>query len=117
MNNAVTKKKSLKKEIRSTTKAIITSAENDINKWIYVYFWWKCELPQTFRLNNLATCTTFLKKHLRFPWSCNLGSFGNLSCRHKSFSIYGPMHKAFMKALFIVVNKVENKNNNKNTNS
>ena len=27
------------------------------------------------------------------------------------------MHKAFMKALFIVVNKVENKNNNKNTNS
>lgn len=37
MNNAVTKKISLEKEIRSTTKVITTSAENDTDK--YVYFW------------------------------------------------------------------------------
>lgn len=45
INNAVIKKTTFFKEIRSIIiKAITTNARNDTGKWIHIYFWWNCEL-------------------------------------------------------------------------
>lgn len=33
-----------------------------ITKWIRIHFWWKCELPQTFRLSNRQHVLKLKKK-------------------------------------------------------